>query len=458
MGDSGATKGSSVPTVLIIAPDRYLLRACQRNGVDAVVICGAGITDAGVARVPPGMTSVFVEDHKDVAVVLGALSRAGLADRHFDAVISSNEYTVPLAALLAGHYGCGGLPVDVAIRFRDKSLQKRAVRAAGVPAAEFVVIDDIRALGQLPPLPYSPMVLKPVAGVGTRLTKLVRDADELKAAAKHAAAHTDLRTFMLERYIPNDELIVDGVMRDGELVFYSMGYYPEPCLAVVERQASMTYCRFDPVADKDTFEEGGALAKRAIGALGMTDGVFHMELFRPADGGPLMFGECAARRGAAMIFEEVLWKFNVDLAEEMLLAQLRWPPRLDIRVRPGVVGTTNLNAPPGVLLSVPPVAEILRQPGATFARIEMPVGALIADQISDAASRLGQVLVTAAEPGDLIARFAAIQAWFAGQLIVAPQRATHATLRSWQQRTWPASRVGDEEMFEPDDYGFEEGS
>jgi biotin carboxylase len=248
------------------------------------------------------------------------------------------------------------------------------------------------------------------------------------------------------------------VVRDGELVFYSMGYYPEPCLAVVERQASMTYCRFDPVADKDVFEEAGPLASRAVAALGLTDGVFHMELFRPRDGGPLMFGECAARRGAAMIFEEVLWKFNVDLAEETLRAVLGWPPRLDVSVRPGAIGTTNVNAPAGVLLSIPAVADIRRQPGVVYARVEMPVGATIAGQIPDAASRLSEVLVTAEDPGQLQQRFADVRAWFLDQLIVVPPNATDRALRAWQQRNWPSSQVGDEELFEPDDFVTEESS
>lgn len=181
-----------------------------------------------------------------------------------------------------------------------------------------------------------------------------------------------------------------------------------------------------------------------------------MELFRPKDGGPLMFGECAARRGAAMIFEEVLWKFNVDLAEETLRAALGWPPRLEVKVRPGAIGTTNVNAPAGVLLSIPSIAEIMRQPGVVYARVEMPVGATIADQIADAASRLSEVLVTADDPDQLQQRFADVRTWFLDQLIVVPPKATHRTLRAWQQKIWPSSQVGDEQLFDPDDSESEE--
>jgi len=450
----GATETAS--TVLMVSPDPYLIRACERLGVDAVVIYGQNLADAGVVSLPAHMSGVFAEDYKNPEAVLAALLRRGLLDRRYDAVIAGAEFGIPLSALLAAFLGCRGLSVEVAIRYRDKALQKRLVRAAGVPTADCVVIDDIQHFEKLPDLIGSPMVLKPIAGVGTMLTSVVTTAAELQAAARRIAATTDSRTFLLETFTEGDEVIVDGLVRDGDLVFHSMGYYPEPCLAVVERQASMTYGRFDPVLDKDLFEEGAALATRVTGALGLVDGVFHLEAFRRSDGGPLVFGECAARRGAAMIFEEILWKFNVDIAEEGLRAALGWPPRLDVKVRPGAIGTTNLNAPPGVLFSCPSVADILTRPGAIYARIEYPLGAMIADRIRDAASRLGQVLVTADDPDQLAGRFADIRDWFGERLVVAPAKVPARVLRAWQRGAWPDSMLGDEQLFDPDATAREE--
>ena len=433
-----------------------MMRACERLGVDAVVVVGQGVVDAGVARIPDGMTELFAENFTNPEAVLSAFLRAGLDQRRFAAVISASEYTMVVGALLAQYLGCRGLDVGVAVRYRDKGLQKRLISAAGIPTADFLVINDIQQYENLPELISSPMVLKPVAGVGTRLTTVVRDSGDLQAAARRIAATSDQRTFLLETFTHGDEVIVDGVVRDGELVFHSMGYYPETCLSVVERQAAMTYGRFDPVDDKDLFEEGAALATRVTGALGLVDGVFHLEAFRPGDGGPLVFGECAARRGAAMHFEEVLWKFNVDLAEEAVRAALGWPPRLDVKVRPGAVGVTNLLAPPGVLFSCPSVADITSRPGALYARIEFPLGAAMRDHVPDAASRLGQVLVTADEPGQLVARLAEIREWFASQLVVAPAKMPDRVLRAWQSDTWPGSMVGDEYSYEPEETARED--
>jgi biotin carboxylase len=455
MGDTEGIECSSAPTILLIAPERYLIRACERLGVHAVIVYTSRSADAGLVRIPDHMTGVFADDQTDAGAVLAALTRAGFTGHPFDAVICANEYAVPLAALLASHFGCRGVPADVAIRFRDKSVQKSALRAAGIPVADWQVIDDIHNLEELPELSHSVMVLKPIAGVGTSLTIRVSTAAELKEAAIRVAGQTGQRTFLLEQFIPNEEWIVDGIMHNGELVFYSMGYYPIPCMETVERQVAMEYARFDPVADKDVFEEGGAFARKALSVLGLTDGVFHMELFRPTDGGPLTFGECAARRGAAMYLEEVLWKFNVDLAEETVRAALGWEPRLDIKIRPGAVGVTNVNPPPGVLLSCPPVEEILAQPGVAYARVEMPVGARFKDRIPNAASRLAQILVTADERGQLPERFAEIRKWFLDRIIVVPPDATDRALRAWQQSTWPGSTIGDEELFDPDSSDIE---
>lgn len=442
----------------MVSPDPYLIRACERLGVDAVVIYGQNSADSGVASFLGPMAGVFAEDFKNPEAVLGALLRGGFGDRRYDAVIAGTEFAIPLSALLAAFFRCRGLPVEVAIRYRDKAIQKRLVRAAGVPTADCVVIEDIQHFEKLPDLIDSPMVLKPIAGLGTMLTSVVTTTGELQAAARRIAATTDSRTFLLETFTEGDEVIVDGLVRDGELVFHSMGYYPEPCLAVVERQASMTYGRFDPVLDKDLFEEGAALATRVTAALGLVDGVFHLEAFRPKNGGPLVFGECAARRGAAMIFEEVLWKFNVDMAEEWLRAALGWPPRLDVKVRPGAIGTTNLNAPPGVLFSCPSAADILTRSGALYARIEFPLGAMMAGHIPDAASRLGQVLVTADDPQELLDRFAAIREWFAARLVVAPVKVPGRVLRSWHRQSWPDSVLGYEQLFDPDAKAREEAN
>jgi biotin carboxylase len=445
----------SAPTVLLVGVDRYVFRACERLGVDAVVIYGPGSKDAGSAVIPDRMTGVFVDDQRNAEAVVAALERAGQWDRHYDAVLATNEYTLALGGLLARALGCRGMSAETAVRFRDKALQKRAVRAAGVPVAECVLVEDIQCPGDIPDLGRR-MVLKPIAGAGTKFTTVVSDILEFRAAAARFARTSSLRTFLVEEYIEGDEWMVDGVVSGGELAFYSVAYYGDPCLTAVQQQSPLTLWRFDPITDQSVYQAAEPVARRALAALGLQDGVFHMELFRPSNGGPLVFGECAARRGAALVLEEVLYKFSVDLAEEALRAALGWQPRLDVKIRPGYVATSYLKGRPGVLISCPSVADVLARQGARYARIELPVGASIEGQFGDTSTRVGQVMVAADDPGQLTERFADIRRWFDERLIVAPADASHRALLAWQGHTWPDAGLGDAPLFEPDHSAAEE--
>jgi biotin carboxylase len=447
----------AAPTVLLIGSDRAALRACERLGVRAVLLYGGSTRDEGLMPRFDGLTPVFVDDMRGADSVLAALHRAGLGGTRFDGVVPGNEYTLVLGGLLAGLLGCRGLDPLVTLAFRDKYLQKQRVRAAGLPAARQLLIEDIRDLGALPELPAARAVLKPVAGAGTALTTVVDSPAALRAAAG-AARRERNRTFVLEEFIEGDEWLVDGVLSGGELAFYSVARYGRPCLATIASQAPLTFRRFDPGADAAVFDEAGQAARAALAALGMLDGVFHMELFKPPGGGPLVFGECAARRGAALVQEEVLCKFRVDLAEEAVRAAIGWQPRLDVKVAPETVGTTYLTGRPGrpgVLVSCPPASEVRARPGARYARIEEPPGSVIG-ALDSTSSRIGQVMMTAASPAELESRLAEINAWFGDRVIVVPRGATKAELRAWQGESWPGSETQDAPAYDPEAPGMKE--
>jgi biotin carboxylase len=444
------TASTTRPTVLLIGPDRYTFRACQNLGINAVVMIGPVGRDSGLTLVPDEFTELFVDDQKNPESVLMALHRAGLGATQFDAVLTINEYAQVLVSLLARVFGCRAMAPETAVRFRDKWLQKRIVRAAGLRAARSILIEDIRYLGDPPDLPQGPAVLKPVAGAGTKLTTVVTDSAQLRAAADRLSRQQSaLRTFVLEEFIDGDEWLVDGVVADGELAFYSVARYGEPCLATLRSGQPLTFRRFDPVADEAAYRSVHPIAERALAALGMLDGVFHMELFHDADRGELVFGECAARRGAALVQEEVHCKFNVDLSEEALRRALGWPPRLEVKIRPGIVGTTYLRGRPGTLMACPSPAQLMEREGVRYARIEMPVGSEISGELGNTGVRLGQVLLAATTADQLEDRIEKVRRWFDERLIVAPPGATLRMLREWQRGTWPTVDFADAPPYEP---------
>ena len=81
---------------------------------------------------------VIVPDPDRLDDVVSGLLRAAIDVREFDCVCSENETGIVPAAILAAAYGRAGLPVATAVALRDKVIQNRRIRAAGIPVAEQV--------------------------------------------------------------------------------------------------------------------------------------------------------------------------------------------------------------------------------------------------------------------------------------------------------------------------------
>jgi hypothetical protein len=217
----------------------------------------------------------------------------------------------------------------------------------------------------------------------------------------------------------------------------SVATYQEPCLTVLEKQDALTYRRFDPEVDAGVFRVAEPFVRRCIEALGVTDGIFHMELFHDPDTGELVFGECNGRRGAALVPEEIRYKFNVDLGEEAVRCALGLTPRLDVKVSPDSIGNTYLLGPPGVLVSSPSPAQVLAREGTRYVTLEQPVGSVIPGSYGDMSTRAGMAVVAAPTSDALYRRMAELRSWFASELIVMPPDVSRRSLRRWHRQTWP---------------------
>lgn len=421
------------PRMLLLGPDKYVMEACVRGGVDAVVIWGAAGYDHGLAEVPPELTTLRVDEQKNPENILMALHRAGLADTEFDAVQTSDEWALVTAGVLAAHFGCRAIDPVTAVRFRDKSVQKQCVSAAGVPAARVTVIDDVHDVSGISEWEYPRAVLKPVAGAATARTAVVDSLDELRGlSARYREERTTQRTFVLEEYVGGDEWIVDGFVWNGELRFCAVGRYGSPCLTTVDEDQPLWMRHFDPKEEAWAYELAAPVVHDALAALGLRDGVFHMELFHQPETGRLVFSECAARRGGALIHEQVQAKFGVHLGEAVVSCALGRPPEADVVLRQGMVGTSYLSGRSGIVFDCPSPAQVRELPGVEFARIEFPAGQMFSGTIDNTNHRMGQVLVSAADEQELQERFAAVRSWFASQLVVAPPNATGRQLRAWR--------------------------
>ncbi|MFJ4186384.1 ATP-grasp domain-containing protein [Kitasatospora sp. NPDC089509] len=431
------------PSVLLLGTDKYVMQACVRGGVDAVVVWGAAGYDHGLAEVPAELTVLLVDDHKSPEAVLMALHRAGLGEHRFDAVHTSDEWALVTAGVVAAQLGCRAIDPVTAVHFRDKSLQKRKVAAAGIPTARVTVIDDVHDVSGVA-WEYDKAVLKPIAGAATARTAVVDGFEGLRALSRrYRADRTAQRTFVLEEYVGGEEWIADGFVHGGELLFLAVGRYGAPCLTMIDEQTPLSMWHFDPKDDTWAYDLGEPVVRRALEALGLQDGVFHMELFHDPATGQLTFSECAARRGGGLIHEQIQAKFGLHLGEAALLSALGRTPSAAVERRPGIFGTSYLKGRAGIMFSCPSPAELRALPGVEFARVEFPAGERFLGDIDNTNHRVGQVLVSAQDEEELHSRFAEVGAWFDERLVIAPQGVTGREIRAWGRELRPEADFRD---------------
>lgn len=425
------------PSVLLVGADPYVLRACELHNVEPVLLCNSGAYDSGRIEVPSGGTMLRVDDVTNPEDCLGALHRAGLADRRFDAVQTTWEFSVVTAAVLGRALGCRAIDPATALRFRDKSLQKARLREAGVPVARTVVIEDLYDVGDVP-WEFDRAVLKPIAGGGTTFTSVVRSREDLETASRACREEeATSRTFLLEEFVDGDEWMAEGVVFGGEVLFFGLGAYTQPCLEAITGQVPISLRRLDPVQEAKAYESADPVVRSAISALGLQDSVFHMELFRDGETGRITFSECAARRGGALTQEQVHAKFNVDLGEAALLCALGRRPELDVKVNPQVVGCAALYGPAGTVVDYPSADELIAQPNVAYAQMYVPPGASLSTKFSASADMLGAALLTTDTVEEFDTRVARLRDWFLERLAIIEPKLTAAQRWTWHQGHWP---------------------
>jgi biotin carboxylase len=382
---------------------------------------------------PDGVIAIATDTESSAEEVFLALARHRIDPSTIGAVLTNNEYNMMAAASLTQMFGCRGITPAEAARFRDKWIQKQILRQGGVAAAESVLIEDITNIGNFT-LPWDRAVLKPAAGAATRMTKEVRSTADVVAYGEIISKRTHRKgvplAFVVEQFQPGQEWLIDGIVADGEVVFASVAEYGQPCLKTIVAGVPLRTRRFDPALEEWAFSLAEPMIGSVVRLLALKDGLFHLEVFY--HDGHLTFGECGARRGGALVEEEVEYKFGIDLAEAAVLSVVGKQPEIVTKLRSEVVGATYLAAPPGLLLDAPSEAAIMNRPGVRYAEIEQPIGMNL-NPTGDTAGRVGMAMVVADDRDTFDARIADLRDWFAASSDVLPPGLTRRELFARQR-------------------------
>jgi hypothetical protein len=322
-------------TVVFVAP--FLLETTLRF-IDAAADL-AGVRLALVSQDPPERVPAAlrkklvlierVEDALDPVRIEEGVKRASARLGPIDRLLGAlEELQVPLGEVRE-RMRITGMSGETAKNFRDKARMKDVLSAAGLPCARHKRVTSETEVWKFVEEVGYPLVYKPTAGSGSRSTFRVERKAQLEEAlgwGRPSAEHAS----MLEEFVTGEEHSFDSVCLGGRLVWHSgTDYYPSP-LQVLETPWIQWCVVLPRETDRPDFAAFRPVAERALAALGMVNGLSHMEWFRRADG-RFAISEVGARPPGAQFVQLISFAHDTDMyakwARLMVFDEFEPPPR-----------------------------------------------------------------------------------------------------------------------------------
>ena len=361
----------------------HLVRFVPEGRVDV-------ITERSYAGLYPQHANLhYVNDIADVTEVLN-VARTLDTDNPITAVVSPSERSLPVGGYLRSYFGIPGPGFDVAWGFSNKSIMKDRLRAAGVEVARSLTVSDI---GNLPDGGDSigwPVVLKPVIGSGSMHTCTIHNREEALAFLEGPEAdwfRACRYRFIIEKYVRmKGEYHCDAIVRDGQVVFSVLQRYFAPLL-----ECTGTWGGSIMVESTDErYAAISAIYGKVIAALGLKNGVTHLEAFWTGD--RFVVGEISCRPAGGGIPKSILLKYGVDLWDAFTAASLK----RDYICKPseliaGIIANIDLPVQAGRLTSISTIDELSSIDGFITADLT-PIGTRFSEPLNSS-SAVGIVYV-----------------------------------------------------------------
>jgi D-alanine-D-alanine ligase-like ATP-grasp enzyme len=299
-----------VAPFLMPATVRFVAAAAQLPDVRLAVI-----TTAPADQVPPELARHLaghwrVDDALDprqiAEAAVGLSGRLGRVERLVGAL---EQLQVPLAHAREA-LGIPGMDVGTARNVRDKSRMKEVLRAAGVPCARHQLVTDPADAFAFADAVGFPLVAKPPAGAGAQATYRLDEAGALRSWLAATPPRADAPG-LLEEFLIGDEHTFDSVTIGGRTVWTSVSDYVPPPLDVLRNPWIQWTVLLPRELDEPRYAGIAEIGPAALRALGVRDGLTHMEWFRRPDGS-VAVSEVGARPPGAQLSSMLGYVHDVD--------------------------------------------------------------------------------------------------------------------------------------------------
>jgi phosphoribosylaminoimidazole carboxylase (NCAIR synthetase) len=358
-----------VAPFLMPATVRFVATAAQLPGVRLGLI-----TTEPAERVPDELARHLAAhwrvddalDPRQIAEAVAGLSRQlGPVERLVGAL---EQLQVPLAQARDA-LGMPGMDTATAQNVRDKARMKTVLSAAGVPCARHrLVTEPGEALAFASEVGF-PLVAKPPAGAGAQATYRLDDIGALRSWLGAMPPRADAPG-LLEEFLVGEEHTFDSVSVGGRTVWASVSDYLPPPLEVLRNPwIQWTVLLPRELADP-RYAAISTVGPAAVQALGVRDGLTHMEWFRRPDGS-VAVSEVGARPPGAQLSAMLGYVHDVDffrLWTELVILDRFTPPE-----RRYAAGTAYLRGQGrGRVRAVHGVEELQRRIGHLVVEARLP--------------------------------------------------------------------------------------
>ena len=308
-----------MPTILCLTSyekGQDFMRECAAAGARTLLLTVEKLRDADWPR--DVLAEVFLlpgfDNPEHVVNAVSYLARSEAIDR----IVALDEFDMELAARLREHLRVEGTGITQTNATRDKLVMRELAQRAGIAVPAFIGIVNHDAIASYLQHTQGPWVLKPRTQASAIGIRKLHDARELWPILDELG---DMQSHhLLERYVPGDVYHVDGIVAAGALLFAEVHRYAQPPFDTMHAGGLFCSCTVERgSADQVQLRE---LTTRLVRAVGLRDGVAHVEFIRERDSGTFHFLEVAARVGGAHIADMVEAATGVNLWREWARIEL----------------------------------------------------------------------------------------------------------------------------------------
>ena len=266
--------------------------------------------------------------------------------------------------------GVEGMSPRTILNFRDKGVMKDRLAAAGVPCARHRAVETTWEAREFASVVGFPLIVKPLSGVGARETHQCEDAEDLEEVLE-SDPPTQEHPLQLEEFIQGVEHTLDTLCIGGEAVWHSVTRYMPNPLEVLRNPWMQWRVVTPKEIDSPEYDDIRQVGEHALRALGMENGISHLEWFRRPDGS-VAVSEVGARPPGSRIFTALNWANDYDMYDAwirlMTFGQCELPQE-----RKYAVGTAFMRGMgTGHVVEVHGLDEVLKDYGHLVVEAQLP--------------------------------------------------------------------------------------